>query len=144
MLRVISQRKRVHIDTIPSYPSAPLSVRFVCGACGTILAVPMSKVGTSGACPRCGTWIDGVRFISGQASYPAPMPAVPMNPAEAEFLRKQGTKSVSTRIRADGYLDHEYNDRKELHRTIRVLAFFLAAGAILLIVTFFMRAQMAN
>lgn len=72
------------------------------------------------------------------------MPSVPMNPAEAEFLRKQGTKSGGTRIRADGYLDHEYNDRKELHRTIRVLAFFLAAGAILLIVTFFMRAQMAN
>ena len=70
--------------------------------------------------------------------------SVPVHPAEAETRRRQGSKSGGNRIRADGYLDHEYNDRKELHRTIRVLAFFLAVGAILLIVTFYMRSWMAG
>jgi predicted RNA-binding Zn-ribbon protein involved in translation (DUF1610 family) len=34
-------------------------IRFICSACGTQLSVDAEKLGESGPCPNCGTWIDG-------------------------------------------------------------------------------------
>jgi len=45
-------------------------------------------------------------------------------------------------MRADGYIDHDYSDRKELYGTLRVLAVFAAVGAVILLVFLYMRQWM--
>jgi hypothetical protein len=48
------------------------------------------------------------------------------------------------RVQADGFLDHEYNERKELFGTLRVLATFLAVAAVILFVTLYLREWMTK
>ena len=45
-------------------------------------------------------------------------------------------------IRADGYLDHNHTERKELHVTLRVLAVTLAVLAVILFITLYMKQWM--
>jgi phage FluMu protein Com len=113
-------------------------VRFRCGACGTVLTLPESKAGASGPCPRCGTWIDATLFHP----HGTPIPALPVAPAADAGRSTRGAKARGSRIRADGFLDHEYNERKELYKTLRVLAFFVAVAAVVLVVTVYMRTWM--
>lgn len=47
------------------------------------------------------------------------------------------------RVRADGYQDHEYNERRELFGTLRVLAVSLAVLAVILFITLYMRQWMS-
>jgi hypothetical protein len=42
-------------------------------------------------------------------------------------------------VRADGFLDHEYNERKELYGTLRVLAVSLLVAAVILFITLYLR-----
>lgn len=46
------------------------------------------------------------------------------------------------RVRADGFLDQEYGERKELYGTIKVLAVSLAALAAILFVTLYLKQWM--
>ncbi len=46
------------------------------------------------------------------------------------------------RVRADGYLAHEYNERRELFGTLRILVLFLAVAAVILFVILYMRQWM--
>ena len=48
------------------------------------------------------------------------------------------------RVRADGYLDREYTERRELFGTLRVLAVSLAVLAVILFVTLYLRQWMAG
>lgn len=47
-------------------------------------------------------------------------------------------------VRADGYLDHNYTERKELYDTLRVLAVFAVVGAVILFVFLYMRQWMSQ
>jgi xanthine/uracil permease len=47
-------------------------------------------------------------------------------------------------VRADGFLDHEYNERRELFGTLRVIAVALAVLAVILCITLYMRQWMAS
>ncbi len=47
-------------------------------------------------------------------------------------------------IRADGYLDHNHSERKELFVTLRVLAVTLAVLAVILFVTLYMKQWMSQ
>lgn len=48
------------------------------------------------------------------------------------------------RIRADGNLDHDYSERKELFGTLRVLAVGLAVMAVILFITLYMKQWMSH
>ena len=125
-------------DVIPSARRTTQPFRFRCGACGTVLTLSESKAGVSGPCPRCGTWIDAAQLHSNEALPLASIPALPIVPTTAHNRSKTG----GSRIRADGFLDHEYNERKELYKTLKVLAFFVAVAGVVLIVTLYMRTWM--
>lgn len=46
-------------------------------------------------------------------------------------------------MRADGYLDQEYGERKELYGTIKVLAVSMAVLAVILLVTLYFKLWMS-
>jgi xanthine/uracil permease len=60
--------------------------------------------------------------------------------------RRRSSVPVSSRgrIRADGHLDHEHGERKELYATLRFLAVSLAVLAVILFITLYMRQWMQN
>lgn len=115
-------------------------MRCVCNACGTPLIVPESKAGVSGPCPKCGTWMDGSSFTLQDA----PPKTVHAKIPDSGSRRRQTVTSGRGRMRADGYLDHEYGERKELFGTLRVLAVTLAVLAVILFVTLYMRQWMSK
>ena len=91
-----------------------------------------------GPCPRCAAWIDTAdlralaspvesRFEIGNA------PKVSLDRRSQDVLAGRG------RVRADGYLDHEYTERRELFGTLRVLAVSLAVLAVIFFVTLYLR-----
>ena len=47
-------------------------------------------------------------------------------------------------IRADGYLDHDYHERREIVVTLRVMAVSPALLAVILFVTLYMKQWMAE
>ena len=110
------------------------SMRFVCRACKTSLVVPESQVGMSGPCPSCSTWIEASDFTRQDA----PAKALEVNIPQRK-RRSQPATSGRGSIRADGYLDHDHNERKELFVALRVLAVTLAVLAVILFVTLYMK-----
>ena len=122
-------------------PSA--SLQFVCSGCKTALIVPDSKESVSGPCPKCGAWIEASQ-IQIQDS-----PAKPLSGklAQPGVMRKRSHGNAiggRGRVRADGYLDHEYTERRELFGTLRVLAVSLAVLAVILFITLYLRQWMAG
>ena len=130
-------------NTVPPSGDEPRSLRYVCETCRTPLLLPASRVGTSGPCPKCGKWIDASKFV---------FPEIPASHAKAARIapdatpparkRRESVTSGRGRMRADGYIDHDYSDRKELYGTLRVLAVFAAVGAVILLVFLYMRQWM--
>jgi hypothetical protein len=70
------------------------------------------------------------------------IPALPVAPAVAAGRGSQGTNGGRSRIRADGFLDHEFIERRETYKTLKVFVFFAVVAAVLLIVTVYMRSWM--
>ena len=91
----------------------------------------------SGPCPKCGTWIDSAQFTLPKE----PATRLPEKSA-AEQRRSRSVVSGRGRVRADGFLDQEYGERKELYGTIKVLAVSLAALAAILFVTLYLKQWM--
>lgn len=114
--------------------STPL--RFVCGSCGTPLILPDAKSAASGPCPKCMAWIDSSQFVPPDTNAPVQ--------AATRRRRKENVIGGRGRVRADGYLDHEYNDRRELFRTLRLLAVSLAVLAVILFITLYLKQWMAT
>jgi hypothetical protein len=56
--------------------------------------------------------------------------------------RAQAPTSGRGSIRADGYLDHDHTERKELFVTLRVLAVTLAVLAVILFITLYLKQWM--
>lgn len=116
-------------------------MRFVCTACGTSLVVADSNAGVSGPCPQCSTWIDASQF----KLQSAPAKTLEAKVSTGNSPRKRRPQAVTTgrgSIRADGYLDHDHNERRELFTTLRVLAVFLAVSAVILFITLYMKQWM--
>jgi len=99
--------------------------------------VPESQSGVSGPCPSCSTWIDASDFSMQDA--PAKTLAANIGPRKR---RSQPATSGRGSIRADGYLDHDHTERKELFLTLRVLAVTLAVLAVILFITLYMKQWM--
>jgi len=58
--------------------------------------------------------------------------------------RPRGGGSTRGRIRADGFLDHDFNERREVFATLRVLAVALAVLAVILFITLNMKQWIEN
>ena len=117
-------------------------MHFVCSECKTELVLPEASQVVSGPCPKCGTWIDASEF----APQKDPDPQVGSSlPAKSDPKRRRGVSvSGKGRVRADGYLDHEFNERKELHTTIKILAVTLAVLAVILFITMYLKEWMTQ
>ena len=116
----------------------PDSIRFACKGCGASLTLPFASPVVSGPCPKCAAWIDAREYIVANRHAQTQGGHVP----EPGFRRKRRSQNViggRGRVRADGFLDHEYNERRELFGTLRVLAVSLAVLALILFVIFHMR-----
>jgi hypothetical protein len=118
-------------------------MRFVCRGCGTPLILPDAKSAVSGPCPKCAAWIDASELIVLEAVRKRP----DANVAAAGASRRSRNNNATggrRRVSADGYLDHEYNERRELFGTLRVLAVTLAVLAAILFVTLYLKHWMAS
>ncbi|MBG7608095.1 MAG: hypothetical protein IZT59_08735 [Verrucomicrobia bacterium] len=91
----------------------------------------------SGSCPSCSTWIEASDFTM----QVAPAKALAANVAPRKRCSQSATSGRGS-IRADGYLDHDHNERKELFVTLRVLAVTLAILAVILFVTLYVKQWM--
>jgi hypothetical protein len=114
------------------------TMRFVCAGCRTPLVVADSQVGVSGPCPNCDTWIDASQFTSQYTPAKVLEASVPSS-GSSRKRRSQNLDGGRGNIRADGYLDHNHNERRELFGTLRVLAVSLAVLAVILFVALFMK-----
>lgn len=68
---------------------------------------------------------------------PPPVAAASVNPPTKR--RMQPLAGGRGHVRADGFLDHEYNERRELFGTLRVLAVSLLVAAVILFITLYLR-----
>ncbi|MFD2255723.1 hypothetical protein ACFSSA_03460 [Luteolibacter algae] len=114
------------------------ALRFVCLSCKTSLVVVGGRKGVSGPCPKCDAWIDASQFEEGDETVRtlnAQLPPV------SSGRRRRGQSITSGRgtVRADGFIDHEFNDRRELFVTLRILAVSLAVIAVILFVTLYLK-----
>lgn len=112
---------------------------FACPVCKTRLSVPAAGVATSGPCPNCKTVIESPSFEE----------IDPSDPRYTQIAEGKGNSPRSLdggrgRIRADGYLDHDFNERRELSGTLRVLAVSLAVMAFIAIVILYMQQWMTD
>lgn len=64
--------------------------------------------------------------------------------ASSRRRRSATVTSGRGRVRADGYLDHEYNERREMFGTLRVLAVSLAVLAVIMFIVLYMRHWLAS
>ncbi|WP_411826616.1 hypothetical protein [Luteolibacter sp. AS25] len=120
-------------------PSTTETTRFVCEGCGTALIVQGSNAGLSGPCPKCNMWIDSSAFREVPSGYMALNANIPSQ------RRKTSDKPIRKgRLSADGFLDHDYNEKRELHGTLKILAITLAVVAVILFVTVYMNQWMAK
>ncbi len=117
--------------------------RFVCSSCGTSLVVTDSDVAVSGPCPKCAAWIDAARFQHSETPHHVHNVRLP-DPAASAKRRSPTITGGKGRVRADGYLDHEYSERKELHATLRVMAVSLAVLAIIFFCILYMKEWMGG
>jgi len=135
----------IHYEIVTPAHSMPVpgnhapSLRFVCRACKASLVVTESQSGVSGPCPSCSTWIDASDFSL--LDTPDKVPAAGNPP---RHRRSQSATPGRGSIRADGYLDHDHSERKELFVTLRVLAVSMAVLAVILFVTLYMKQWMAQ
>ena len=97
----------------------------------------------SGPCPKCGTWIEASQFQM-QDTPARPLSTKLPEPGAQRKRRHDSAIGGRGRVRADGYLDHEYNERRELFGTLRVLAVSLAVLAVILFITLYLRHWMAG
>jgi xanthine/uracil permease len=65
-------------------------------------------------------------------------------PGSSQKHRSQNVIGGRGSVRADGYLDHEYNERRELFGTLRVIAVSLAVLAVILFIALYLRQWMAT
>lgn len=65
-------------------------------------------------------------------------------PKTSRRRRSENIISGRGRVRADGYLDHEFNERREMFGTLRVLAVSLAVAAVILLITLYLRHWMTT
>ena len=118
--------------------------RFTCSVCETPLIVSGSKDPVSGPCPKCEAWIQAEQFQKTDG------PAINLSarvglPSKGSRSRSRaGSNSSRGRIRADGFLDHNFNERRELFGTLRVLAVALAVLAVILFVALYMKQWIEN
>ncbi|MEP2777132.1 MAG: hypothetical protein ABJQ29_14770 [Luteolibacter sp.] len=99
--------------------------------------------GVSGPCPNCNTWIDASQFSLQKELLKGLDVQLPTKSA-LQQRRSRSVVSGRGRIRADGYLDQEYGERKELYGTIKVLAVSLSVLALILFITLYMKQWLAN
>lgn len=97
----------------------------------------------SGPCPKCGAWIDATQFSPRKESLKSPNASLPSK-STSEQRKSKSIVSGRGRVRADGYLDQEYGERKELFGTIKVLAVTLAVLAVILLVTLYLKQWMSH
>ena len=77
----------------------------------------------------------------------APQIGSDANASPPQTSRRRKSENVISgrgRVRADGYLDHEFNERRELFGTLRVLAVSLAVVAVILLITLYLRHWMTT
>jgi hypothetical protein len=120
-------------------PTPNEALRYLCDGCGATLVLPASRAGASGPCPKCSKWIDTSKFVLPEIPARVTVPMIPSASNPHVKKRMQAPNRGRGRIRADEFLDHEYNERKELFGTMRVLAVFLAVAAVILFVTLYLR-----
>lgn len=95
----------------------------------------------SGPCPKCGAWIDASQFALRKEQLKGLDVRLPSK-STSEQKRSRSIVSGRGRVRADGYLDREYGERKELYGTIKVLAVSMAVLAVILLVTLYFKLWM--
>jgi len=105
--------------------------------------VTESQAGVSGPCPKCGTWIDASQFQPTDAPLHVLSVGLPVRSDSAKH-RKQTVTSGKGSVRADGYLDHDHTERREMFATLRILAVSLAVIAVILFVTLYMKDWMSK
>jgi hypothetical protein len=66
--------------------------------------------------------------------------------AHASSRRRRSASVTSGRgtVRADGFLDHGYNERREMFGTLRVLAVSLAVMALIMFIALYLRHWLAS
>ncbi|MDP4625225.1 MAG: hypothetical protein NWT08_08815 [Akkermansiaceae bacterium] len=95
----------------------------------------------SGPCPKCGAWIDASQFSLEKEMLKGLSARLPSK-TTSEHKRSKSIVGGKGSIRADGYLDQDYGERKELYGTIKVLAVSLAVLAAILFVTLYLKQWM--
>ncbi|MGJ8632892.1 MAG: hypothetical protein ACSHX7_03150 [Luteolibacter sp.] len=118
-------------------------IRFACKSCKTELVLPEAQGEISGPCPKCGSWIDSSSIS------PSTDKAVTLNAAlPAQSVKKKRCSQTVTsgkgRVRADGYLDHDYNDQRELVKTLRLVSICLTVIAVIFFVSLYMKQWLAQ
>ena len=107
------------------------------------MALSGSEGSVSGPCPICETWIEAERFQKVNdptASFSAGVET----PSRNRKLSSRGGSNVSGRIRAGEYPDHNFNGRRELFVTLRMLAAALAVLALISFVALYMKQWIRN
>ena len=105
------------------------------------LILPDATTAASGPCPKCAAWIDASEFIVPERQARPAAVHVP-EPGSSRRRKSGNVIGGKGRVRADGFLDHEYNERRELFGTLRVIAVSLAVLAVILFITLYMRQWM--
>lgn len=130
------------MEEIVEKPSDDAPLRFVCSGCRTTLILQDATQAVSGPCPQCSTWIDASQF----SLQKEPLKGVDARLPEKSTTGRKQNKSIVNgrgRVRADGFLDHDHVERKELYGTIKVIAVTLAVLAVILFVTLYMKQWMS-
>lgn len=123
-------------------PCADAPLRFVCSGCRTALVLQDATQAVSGPCPKCSTWIDASQFSLQKEPLKGLDARLPAKSAP-ERRRNKSVVGGRGRVRADGFLDHDYGERKELYGTIKVIAVTLAVLAVILFVTLYLKQWMS-